>query len=217
MLFFNRIGCGLFGRSTLWLGSGNRASTPVLWRSVAPAHASFSKDLGSLQLEILDNFLPFKDFENIECSASTYVLWQLICGMPPSLKGISFCANVCIYSVQKVWNDISSFKFFIEFCRQLFHLWSEKDMSYFLLALQSFWFSSIIFTSFELFCCPTMNNLFTSESSMKRATMQRSMFAEGAICVKIRTAEYTSRLGPYSSLVLLSMSLIFRIMNKDYS
>ena len=119
VLFFNRIGCGLFGRSTLWLGSGNRASTPVLWRSVAPAHASFSKDLGSLQLEILDNFLPFKDFENIECSASTYVLWQLICGMPPSLKGISFCANVCIYSVQKVWNDISSFKFFIEFCRQL--------------------------------------------------------------------------------------------------
>ena len=33
VLFFNRIGCGLFGRSTLWLGSGNRASTPVLWRS----------------------------------------------------------------------------------------------------------------------------------------------------------------------------------------
>ena len=76
---------------------------------------------------------------------------------------------------------------------------------------------TIIFTSFELFCCQTMNNLFTSESSMKRATMQHSMFAEGAICVKIRTAEYTSRLGPCSSLVLLSMSLIFRIMNKDYS
>ena len=78
---------------------------------------------------------------------------------------------------------------------------------------------TIIFTSFELFCCQTMNNLFTSESSMKRATMQHSMFAEGAICVKIQqTAECTSRLGPCSSLVLLSMSLIFRIMNiKDYS
>ena len=48
---------------------------------------------------------------------------------------------------------------------------------------------------------------------MKRATMQRSMFAEGAICVKIQTAEYTSHLGPL--LIISSFVYVLNILNHE--